>query len=82
MTDYLFSFAVLIFIIATCMHKTLGGAQFGARYYLDMIPYLAMYLATQKINAKFVIAQLEVCLFSLGLNIYGIYFVISNFAIK
>ena len=82
LTDYLFSFAVLIFIIATCMHKTLGGAQFGARYYLDMIPYLAMYLATQKINAKFVIAQLEVCLFSLGLNIYGIYFVISNFAIK
>lgn len=82
LTDYLFPLAVLIFIAATCMHKTLGGAQFGARYYLDMIPYLAMYLATQKINKKFSLAQLEICLFSLGLNIYGVYFVISNFNVK
>ncbi len=82
LVDYLFPVAVLIFIVATCMHKTLGGAQFGARYYLDMIPYLAMYLATQKINEKFNLLQTEICTFALGLNVYGVFFVIDNFIIK
>ncbi len=77
--DFLFPIAVMLFIIATCMHKTLGGAQFGARYYLDMIPYLAMYVSTKKINFSFEVFRAEICLFALGLNIYGVYFVIQNF---
>ena len=31
----------------TCLHKTLGGWQFGARYTCDMIPFAYMYLAAR-----------------------------------
>ena len=77
--DYLFTTAVLLFVFSTCMHKTLGGAQFGARYYLDIIPFLAMYIATQKINFNFEVIRAEICIIALGINIYGVYFIISNF---
>lgn len=78
-TDYVFLIAVILFVLATCMHKTLGGAQFGARYYLDIIPYLAMYIATQKINPDFENVRVEICILSVALNIYGVFFVIQNF---
>ncbi len=77
--DYLFLVAVIIFILATCMHKTLGGAQFGARYFIDMIPFLAMYLSTQKFTPTFEVIRAEICLLSVALNIYGVYFITSNF---
>ena len=32
-------------LLLTCMHRTLGGWQFGARYTCDMIPFAYMYLA-------------------------------------
>ncbi len=76
--DYLFPFAVILFVVATCMHKTLGGAQFGARYFVDMIPYLAMYISTQKINFKFEFLRTEITLAALALNIYGVFVVISR----
>ncbi len=78
-TDYLFIVAVILFIFATCMHKTLGGAQFGARYFLDMIPYLAMYVSIQQIDDKFELLRIEIFILALALNIYGVYFVINNF---
>lgn len=46
--DVLFPIAFAVFIVLTCMHKTLGGLQFGARYFVDVIPYLAFYVAQNK----------------------------------
>ncbi len=34
-----------IILLATCMHRTLGAWQFGARYTCDMLPFAYMYLA-------------------------------------
>ena len=36
---------MLLELLLTCMHRTLGGWQFGARYTCDMIPFVYMYLA-------------------------------------
>ncbi len=36
---------MLLMLLATCMHRTLGSWQFGARYTCDMIPFAYMYLA-------------------------------------
>ena len=32
-------------LLLTCLHRTLGAWQFGARYTCDMIPFVYMYLA-------------------------------------
>ena len=61
--------AFLIFILVTCMHKTLGGCQFGARYFLDMIPFLALYLSKQDLKAG--AGAWGTCIFSVLFNIYG-----------
>ena len=47
---YDFALPVLfwLFVVLTCMHRTLGGFQFGARYFIDPIPYLALYVANSK----------------------------------
>lgn len=37
--------AMLVNILFLCMHKTLGGWQFGARYTVDMLPLALFYLA-------------------------------------
>lgn len=72
--DILWLFSVLIFIFATCMHRTLGGLQFGARYFIDFIPFMALYLAKTKIKHRFAIpVLLLICIFALSLNIYGAY---------
>lgn len=36
--------AMLAMLIFTCMHKTLGGWQFGARYCVDMLPLALCYI--------------------------------------
>ena len=56
------------------MHRTLGGLQFGARYFIDFVPYLAFYLANTKIKSKLAIPVLSlICVFALLLNVYGAY---------
>ncbi len=71
--DITWIFAVITFILVTCMHKTLGGFQFGARYFIDFIPYISFYIAYKNINAKRGSVVLTfVCLFGVALNIYGI----------
>ena len=72
--DILWLFAVVVFIIATCMHRTLGGLQFGARYFIDFIPYIALYLAKTKINSRVALPTLFlICIFAISLNVYGAY---------
>ncbi len=34
-------------LLLTCMHRTLGGWQFGARYTCDALPFLYLYLAAR-----------------------------------
>ena len=46
--DFALPIAFWLFVLLTCMHKTLGGLQFGARYFIDPIPYLALYTAKSK----------------------------------
>lgn len=69
LTDISWLCIFLIFILVTCMHKTLGGCQFGARYFIDMIPYLALYLSKQDLKAG--AGAWGICIFSIALNIYG-----------
>ena len=37
-----------VLTVLTCMHRTLGGWQFGARYTVDMLPMALMYLLLKK----------------------------------
>lgn len=53
-------FAVFANIIALCLHKTLGGWQFGARYTCDMIPFVFMALLFVRSNKETVICPEEV----------------------
>ena len=72
--DILWLFAVFVFIFATCMHRTLGGLQFGARYFIDFVPYISFYLAKSKIQSKLALPVLTlICIFALALNVYGAY---------
>ncbi len=74
--DCMWFFAFLAFVFATCMHRTLGGFQFGARYFIDMVPYLALYIFGVNINKKWGTPVLTIiCLFAVALNIYGAYFI-------
>jgi hypothetical protein len=63
--------AVLVNILLLCVHKTLGGWQFGARYTVDMIPMVFLYLLLSKkarpSRVEFVIGALAIMF-----NIYGV----------
>ena len=67
--DYVFLACFVLFVAATCMHRTLGGYQFGARYFLDFIPYLALYVNEEKLKLNVPVAVLTV--FGIALNFYG-----------
>lgn len=44
--------AMFLNIIFTCMHKTLGGWQFGARYTVDIIPLVCFYMALASLDTR------------------------------
>lgn len=70
--DFMWLLACALFVVLTCMHKTLGGYQFGARYFIDMIPYLAFYISEQRIRRRFahvILTIITVC--AITLNLYG-----------
>jgi hypothetical protein len=62
--------AVIANIVLLCMHKTLGGWQFGARYTIDMIPMVFLYLLLSKkarpTRIEFIIGTVAIMF-----NIYG-----------
>jgi hypothetical protein len=62
--------AVMANIILLCLHKTLGGWQFGARYTIDMIPMVFLYLLLSKkvrpSRVDFIIGVLAIMF-----NLYG-----------
>ncbi|MEG1560057.1 MAG: hypothetical protein RRY79_03875 [Clostridia bacterium] len=57
-------------IILLCMHKTLGGWQFGARYTCDLIPFAFFYIIMQR---KWKLERYERVIMVLGImfNVYG-----------
>ena len=67
----LLSAGILLGLVLLCMHRTLGGWQFGARYTCDLLPFALLYIA-DKGPAK--LAHWELCLGGLGvaLNAYGV----------
>ena len=79
----IFNMTILLTIIANvfciCLHKTLGGWQFGNRYLVDMIPFIMLYilLTKQKCNKINKVAHWErvVAGFALMFNMYGIMFI-------
>jgi len=62
------AFAVNLFLL--CLHKSFGGWQFGARYTIDLIPYVFFYLI---LSGKQKPLLWEKCLFVFGFlfNAYG-----------
>jgi hypothetical protein len=62
--------AVLANIVLLCIHKTLGGWQFGARYTIDMIPMVFLYLLLSK-KARPSRYELAIGAFAVMFNIYG-----------
>lgn len=70
---------ILANIICLCMHKTLGGWQFGNRYLVDTIPFIMLYILNTKKSMRKInkIAHWEraVAGFALLFNMYGIMFI-------
>ncbi len=67
------SVALLLNYLALCAHETFGGWQFGARYTVDMVAFVMMYIALthQKGNAKPKGWEILAGVFAVMLNVYG-----------
>ena len=63
-----FGFALNLFLL--CMHNTFGVYQFGARYTVDLLPYVFFYLLLTG-KRKPNLAEQLLCAFGLMFNIYG-----------
>lgn len=68
----------LALTLLTCMHKTLGGWQFGARYLVDLFPYLLLwFLARPAWRPR--TASLALCGGAVLFNLYGaVYLLIAS----
>ena len=62
-------------ILCLCMHKTLGGWQFGNRYLVDLIPFVYLYILATKQQRGTVnkLNRLEILIgtFAVMFNVYG-----------
>lgn len=65
---------LLIFanILLLCIHRTLGGWQFGARYTVDMLPFALAYFALGE-KRRFNIWEYGVGGFAVLFNVYGMF---------
>lgn len=68
----------VIHIILLLAHKTLGGWQFGIRYFVDLIPFLFLSVSQEDLKIK----SYEIILFVFGfmLNIYGMLWLMLEWA--
>jgi len=67
--DGLFLILILTHIILFLSHKTLGGWQFGMRYFVDIIPFLFLSLSYR--DMKVHRHEVILCVFGLFINLYG-----------
>ncbi|QLI81979.1 acyltransferase [Chitinibacter fontanus] len=61
--------AILLHMLSTWSHRTMGGWQFGNRYFVDMIPAVVLLLWLNR--CKFDGKDLMLALFGIGINVYG-----------
>lgn len=60
----------LALTLLTCMHRTLGGWQFGARYFVDLLPYALLWFLGQP-HWQPRAAALSLCGMAVLFNLYG-----------
>ncbi len=65
----------IINILFICLHRTLGGWQFGSRYTCDLLPFIFLAIVTYKGKnnqaIKLDIFEIICIIFSIILNVYG-----------
>ena len=64
------SAGILLGLVCLCMHRTLGGWQFGARYTCDLLPFALLYIA-DKAPAKLSNWELTLGGMAILFNAYG-----------
>ena len=63
---------LLLHTLLTCMHRTLGGFQFGNRYFVDLLPFLLLGLVSWKnADERFDLTQLPLLAIGTFLNLLG-----------
>ncbi len=60
---------LLLHALATFAHKTMGGWQFGNRYFVDFIPVLLLFMRLNRVKANLI--DVLLCVFGVAINIYG-----------
>ena len=68
--DILLAAGMVLELLLTCMHKTLGSWQFGARYTCDMLPFAYMFLARRGPKHA-ALWELAVGGLAVAFNVYG-----------
>lgn len=63
--------AMAVMLICLCLHKTLGGWQFGARYTCDMLPMALMYMCLSGGVKRLKTWEKGAAVFGIAFNIYG-----------
>ncbi len=63
--------AMAVMLICLCLHKTLGGWQFGARYTCDMLPLALMYMCLCGGEKRLKAWERGAAVFGIAFNIYG-----------
>ena len=69
--------AMMLNLLALCMHKTLGGWQFGARYTCDLLPFALLYLARKDPPRAPTGAELFTGIAAVAFNAYGVLYMYS-----
>lgn len=69
--------ACLAVTLLTCMHRTLGGWQFGARYLVDLFPYVLLWFLARAKWWKPGAPALTLCGLAALFNLYGAVFMLS-----
>ena len=63
---------LIIHMLISCMHRTLGAFQYGNRYFLDAIPFLYLgLLEWRRSDTRFDILQMPLCMLGFTLSILG-----------
>jgi hypothetical protein len=62
---------MVLHILLTLSHKTLGGWQFGIRYFVDMLPFAFYYM--KQSDPKLTVHRYDMCImfFAVLINLYG-----------
>lgn len=68
----------LLVLVLTCLHRTFGGWQFGARYTVDLFPYVLLWFLGRKNGYQPGIPAWTVCALGILFNLYGAVFMLGT----